>query len=459
HVLQVQTKNISNLSRNFAEDAIWNFKVVAQSVDFAEENVEVYLYKGTQLEIKTPLINTVNTFVNGLSTDQSVSASWLQINPGNPFNVGPNGIELSLQFNGTGSIGTYTDTIKIQGLTGRQPAIVVTMHILKSPPDIQINGSYQDSMYFVGNWRFDMDQEFSKDTMDQILVFVGNELRGSGRIQKSGPFYHTSFTVKGNLSDNGQTLDFQIWNSDEDALYEGLHIPFDAEFDAGAVLGSIYQPEMLIVEGDPIVRKRIFVDSAQVNNVENGLLWSTAFTDLQDALATAQPFDTIWVAKGHYYPTDNGDRSISFSANDNVIIFGGFQSGQLSLTERTAMDTTFLSGNIGSENSSADDSYHVVRNSNAGFILDGLTIEYGNASGLSPNDSGGGIDNSGQMTLRNVIFKECRSISNGSCIRNSGNAATMILQDVKFAASLPNNWILNEQGALMTIINGVELKN
>ena len=459
HVLQVRAKNITNLAQNFAADAVWNFRVVAQSVDFAEEKLEVYLYQGTQLEMNTPLINTVNTFVNGLSTDQNSSATWLQIMPNNPFNVAPLGQELTFLFNGTGNVGTYTDTINVLGLIGRQPSIVVTMHILKPAPTITVTGSYQDSMYFVGNWRFDIDAELSQDTMDQILVFIGNELRGSGRIQKSGPFYHTTFTVKGDPMDNGQSLDFQIWNSDDESLYEGLHIPFDASFDAGAVLGSIYQPEVLIVEGDPILRKRIYVDSAQVTNVKNGLLWSTAFTDLDDALAIAQPFDTVWMAKGHYYPTNGSDRSLSYNGKDNVVIFGGFVSGQFSPLERTGMDETILSGDIGSVGQMLDNSYHVLTNTASGMILDGITIADANANGTGNNDTGGGIDNSGQITLRNVIFKNCNALNRGSCIRNSGNEATMILQDVQLSSPSILEWILNSDGALMTIINSGELKN
>jgi hypothetical protein len=93
------------------------------------------------------------------------------------------------------------------------------------------------------------------------------------------------------------------------------------------------------------------------------------------------------------------------------------------------------------------------------MILDGITIADANANGTGNNDTGGGIDNSGQITLRNVIFKNCNALNRGSCIRNSGNEATMILQDVQLSSPSILEWILNSDGALMTIINSGELKN
>lgn len=46
------------------------------------------------------------------------------------------------------------------------------------------------------------------------------------------------------------------------------------------------------------------------NGANNGTSWTNAFEYLQDALATANAGDDIWVAAGVYKPTSTADRSI-----------------------------------------------------------------------------------------------------------------------------------------------------
>ncbi len=82
--------------------------------------------------------------------------------------------------------------------------------------------------------------------------------------------------------------------------------------------------------------------------------WSTAFTNVQDALAAASMGGggEIWVAGGVYYPdvgsgqTDNDVHS-TFVMMDGVVLYGGFDTDDIHMAERDwETNITVLSGDI-----------------------------------------------------------------------------------------------------------------
>jgi predicted outer membrane repeat protein len=164
----------------------------------------------------------------------------------------------------------------------------------------------------------------------------------------------------------------------------------------------------------------------------NGFSWANAYTSLQSALTVASSGDEIWVAAGTYKPTIDTDRTSSFSLKNGVAIYGGFAGTETLHTQRDpALHITILSGDIGAENDTSDNSYHVVIGDGTQntTILDGFTIMAGNANGLTPNDQGGGMYNSsGYLTLTNLIF------SNNSAFHGGGiyNAGSLSLVNVTF---------------------------
>ncbi len=132
--------------------------------------------------------------------------------------------------------------------------------------------------------------------------------------------------------------------------------------------------------------KIIYVNINSTGN-NTGSSWQNAFLDLQDALASAQKNDAIWVAKGTYFPTKTSDRSISFYIKNTVSIYGGFAGNEISITNRDfEKNKTILSGNIGNSTDSLDNSYRIINGININDItyLDGVDIAYANAN-LSSN--------------------------------------------------------------------------
>jgi len=139
----------------------------------------------------------------------------------------------------------------------------------------------------------------------------------------------------------------------------------------------------------------IFVD-LDASGTEDGTSWPDAFTDLQDALAEAQPGDTIWIAEGIYYPTDDGSRPTSFQIPGEVALYGGFAGIESVLSERNWLNfPVVLSGDIGIPGEETDNSLRVVRITDvSGVTLDGITISHAFNNATVPlleNQLAGGI--------------------------------------------------------------------
>lgn len=128
---------------------------------------------------------------------------------------------------------------------------------------------------------------------------------------------------------------------------------------------------------------RIYVDqNVSVTSPQNGSSWQYAFDDLREAINLAEPGDSIWVAEGTYFPTSYTNREFSFHLNPGVKIFGGFNGTETELSQRDLENhETILSGDIGVQGDSTDNSYHVVYTigTDSTAVLDGFTITRGYA--------------------------------------------------------------------------------
>lgn len=122
----------------------------------------------------------------------------------------------------------------------------------------------------------------------------------------------------------------------------------------------------------------------------DGTRWSKAYGSLQNAIDNSGGGE-IWVAAGVYTPTTDSDRTVSFRMKEGVAIYGGFSGDETDRSERDVeANKTILSGNIGKQNRSDDNSYHVILGS-VNSIIDGVTIADGYADGTITNRFGGGL--------------------------------------------------------------------
>ena len=172
----------------------------------------------------------------------------------------------------------------------------------------------------------------------------------------------------------------------------------------------------------------------------DGISWDSAYRFLQDALTDASGggITEIRTAQGTYRPDRDeanpdgtGNREATFQLVNGLALMGGYAG--LGAPDPDVRDIdlyeTILSGDLlgndGSNFANNDEnSYHVTTgsNNNVTAVLDGLIIRAGNADGIAPDDSGGGIYNGfDSPTLTSCTFID-NSASLGGGIYNAGNA-------------------------------------
>ena len=200
-----------------------------------------------------------------------------------------------------------------------------------------------------------------------------------------------------------------------------------------------------------------------------GTSWTNAYTGLQDAIDASSVGDEIWVAEGTYKPltipvflsvsTNNRDKA--FTLDKNISIYGGFAGTETVKSQRDYVsNVTILSGDIGTAGLNTDNCYHVFMTSklSSSAIIDGLTIQDGNANGGThtnqysgknfPREAGGGMANNGSSpTLANLIFKNNFG-DNGAAINN--RISSTIHVNVVFS----NNSAKNGSGGVSNDISG-----
>lgn len=190
---------------------------------------------------------------------------------------------------------------------------------------------------------------------------------------------------------------------------------------------------------------RVYVDSASTCLSCNGHSWGNAYSSLQDGIMNLSIGDTLFIAKGTYFPDDgsamashNNDRDTSFIFPDGVLVLGGFSpiNGIDSIYERDFNTyPTVLSGEIQQDNNSANNSYHVVLSKNASSVstsFDGLVIQDGNAN-LSTHyikKNGGGWYHQSNIysnapILTNCTFRNNKASGKGGAIFIDGQSVKL----------------------------------
>uniref|UniRef100_UPI00301C6E3A beta strand repeat-containing protein n=1 Tax=Emticicia sp. 17c TaxID=3127704 RepID=UPI00301C6E3A len=207
--------------------------------------------------------------------------------------------------------------------------------------------------------------------------------------------------------------------------------------------------------GNSTIAGVIYVNKANTSGTYNGLSWSTAYNDLQTAITAATAGNTIWVAKGTYYPTTSTtDRGASFTMKNDVAIYGGFSGNESSLSDRNVTtNATILSGDIDqndAQNNITGNSYNVIRNGNTTTntaVLDGFIIAggYANGGGITLSN-GGAVNNDGRGGACNPVFRNCIFRYN---IAQCGGAVAIFGDNSNTCTPTFTNCVFNDNKAIL----------
>jgi predicted outer membrane repeat protein len=177
---------------------------------------------------------------------------------------------------------------------------------------------------------------------------------------------------------------------------------------------------------EPTVPPIYYVDAHAPAGVQYGTSWANAFTSLQSALNIATFGAIIDVAQGTYTPTTGTSRTVTFTLDEGVEMYGGF-AGDSTLTpaaRNVSVYPTILSGNIGNLGGRGDNSYHVLTaiSLDGSTVVDGFTITAGNATGsLGTQGYGGGLfEQAANVTVNDCIFKGNFAILGGALEGGAG---------------------------------------
>lgn len=207
--------------------------------------------------------------------------------------------------------------------------------------------------------------------------------------------------------------------------------------------------------------KIIYVDVANVAALtKDGTSWANAYDNLQTAIDNAVNDDEIWVAQGLYKPSatlDGGadDRDKTFRVlSKNLKLYGGF-NGEATVSGRVfemgkLKFPSILSGDLGIPANTSDNAYHVlVFSDNDDTLLDGFTIENGNANGtgditvsagntVSRNQGGAIFFRRTNVSLNNLVVKNNTSVGSGGAVYLGGK-----LNATKKAGDITNSEFSN----------------
>ncbi|WP_282777478.1 PKD domain-containing protein [Phaeodactylibacter xiamenensis] len=288
----------------------WEFRVVARDIFVQDTLLETTIYQDSEGELNTVIFyNDDIGFINYV-TDGNADYPWLTVDPTTGSVPAATGRAVTFTIDGSQlPVGDTTAVIRFVSTSGLMnqgvDSVRIKVNVLAKPPYWVVDPSqYATSTPVITNFEFtNAPGVTSRDTMDIISAWIGNEIRGVARISSTQVGQYAAFMlVYGDPEDIGTPLEFRVWDANEGREYNGY--PVDSLFfDDAQSIGSFGDPEILMVD-----RNRDLARYIPVNGEEDGgggITWLSFNSQEEDMAVDEQLRELKFLQNGDIIKTEN----------------------------------------------------------------------------------------------------------------------------------------------------------
>ena len=294
---EAQVNNVSDVYGNQIDAQIkWEFFVNKNPIEWLGTNVSnIILNVEEEFSAQKQLVNTGGSnrswYMHG-GRDISSSAvpypgnildipSWLNFTPSDGTLTPGSSEDITISLAEGLNFGEYK-TVLYAGVSGQgdEPMIIDIRKLCDEPAWILEPSDFQYSMNITTMLRTSPSEavvDTSSDIYDIVGVFVGEELRGFGRVEYIPELesisnfhpYEVFLTVYSNET-SGEDLSFKVWDASDCNMLGQINESFS--FNANSVEGSITSPELLTATSEIVSEEFL----------EDGWNWFSLNTDQSD---------------------------------------------------------------------------------------------------------------------------------------------------------------------------------
>lgn len=249
--LQFTVRNIYAVTGTLLNDEQWSFGVYARDLYMDNTHFDLQVYQGDKLNLVSHFTNNKLTdslvySVLGLTaqgTNNGTYQSWFTARNARNMSILAQKTQ-NVYFDidaAKMNVGYYKLDLDVQDspFSSYPKALSFRIQVVPKPVNWTVNpGNYEHNMTITANYQFTNPLLVNTDTSDRISVWIGNELRGVGKVQKIGTAYATIMSVYGNNADAGKALTFRVWDTSTGTEYDA--VPTIARtYSRDAVIGTL----------------------------------------------------------------------------------------------------------------------------------------------------------------------------------------------------------------------------
>ncbi len=234
----------------------WEFLVIARDIYAQDTLLETVIYQDREGSLSTVLFNTNTNGLIDYTIQGLADFPWLEAEPAAGSIFTATGLPIRFAIDGSmlpvGDTSAVLEVVSSSTMPNQgSDQIRINVKVLARPPFWGVDPSqYTTSNTVIANYRFSDAPvaETSRDSMDIVSAWIGNEIRGVANISSTTAGQYASFMlVYGDPDDFGQPLEFRVWDASAGIEYNAY--PADTLFFGdGFSAGTFAEPEVLVVD-------------------------------------------------------------------------------------------------------------------------------------------------------------------------------------------------------------------